>query len=290
MKRKVKFIFWGLIVIVCLSIVNLGYQAVSADQRIAEKTETDGKDNEKIASKPIDGNVDSAKKQQEIIENPLRIPILMYHYIRDYRIESDPLGSNLSVSPTFFELQIKTLVDNGYQTITMEQYLTNNFQGRVFMVTFDDGYQDAYIGFKILKKYSQKGIFYIISDRINQPGYLSDFQIKEISDSGMIIGGHTKSHPDLVNLAKNHPDSLLNELIESQQKIETILKKEVTDFCYPAGSYDNSVISALKNSGYQSAVITKRNLENFDRMSIPRIRMTNFSGEALLSIVNKYYE
>ena len=279
-----------MIVVVIVLMINLGFKTISADQQTAGKFDTEEAAGKQSAIKSTAEIGTLATEQLKIVDNPQRIPILMYHYIRDYQVESDPLGSGLSVSPAIFEQQIKTLVDSGYQTITLDQYLTNNFQGQVFIVTFDDGYQDAYLGFKILKKYSQKGVFYVISDRIDQPGYLSSSQIKEISDWGMVIGGHTKSHPDLVKHAENYPDSLSSELVESQQKIKEIIQKEVIDFCYPAGSYNDLVISALRNSGYHSAVTTQKNPENFDRMSIPRVRMTNFSGEALLNIAKKYYE
>ena len=44
------------------------------------------------------------------------VPILMYHYIRDYKNLSDPIGINLSVSPQKFKEQLDWLKNNNYQT------------------------------------------------------------------------------------------------------------------------------------------------------------------------------
>ena len=42
----------------------------------------------------------------------VRVPILMYHYVREVNKNTDPLGYNLSIDPPEFEKQLQYLKDN----------------------------------------------------------------------------------------------------------------------------------------------------------------------------------
>jgi len=89
------------------------------------------------------------------------VPILMYHYIR-VASANDDLGQKLSVTPTNFNEQMKYLKDNGYVTIKLSDVADPEKKelSRIYfekkkpiVLTFDDGYQDAYTqAFSILKK------------------------------------------------------------------------------------------------------------------------------------------
>src|SRR5438270_6431128 len=55
-------------------------------------------------------------------EKTLHIPILMYHYIRNYPDRrQDYLGYNLSVSPQDFTTQMDWLQQHGYESVTFDQ-------------------------------------------------------------------------------------------------------------------------------------------------------------------------
>ncbi|MEK7548518.1 MAG: hypothetical protein AAB499_01290, partial [Patescibacteria group bacterium] len=55
------------------------------------------------------------------------VPILMYHYIRDYRNPDDYLGIQLSVSPKAFEEQLQALKSAGYYSISLEAMATGRY-------------------------------------------------------------------------------------------------------------------------------------------------------------------
>lgn len=211
-----------------------------------------------------------------------RVPILMYHYIRTVTDPNDTLGANLSVTPDIFSKQMDYLVSNNYQTISLQQ-LRDGFLGiykidptkKPIVITFDDGYDDAYTeAYPILKKHNFIGVFYIIAEQIGQSERMTQDQIIELDKNGMIVGSHTMSHLDLTTISQNQANS---QTSDSKLKLESIVGHPILDFCYPAGKYNDDVISILESTGYKSAVTTKSGISdtNSNLFELPRIRMQN---------------
>lgn len=190
----------------------------------------------------------------------VHIPILMYHYIRTNPVASDTEGYNLSVTPNDFATQMQYLIAHGYQSISISE-LTTILKEKlipsspVVVLTFDDGYEDFYTqAFPILEKYHLKAESYVISGFVGQPNFMNWDMIRKVASSGLItIGDHTVNHLDLTTLDKENIDW---ELQASKQKIEHEIGKTVTDFCYPAGRYNDLVIQEVKTSGYTNATTT----------------------------------
>lgn len=83
--------------------------------------------------------------------------------------------------------------------------------------------------------------------------FMSWNDIRMLSKNGMDIGAHSHSH-DI--LAKLDDAQMLFELSHSKAILEEQLSKPVRAFSYPVGSkntYNDSVIEALKNNGYEIA-------------------------------------
>src|SRR5579862_7828933 len=79
----------------------------------------------------------------------LRIPVLMYHYVSTPPANADPTLLDLVVLPENFVQQMQYLKTNGFHTVTPDQVyvaLTShgNLPSNPVMLTFDDGYEDAY--------------------------------------------------------------------------------------------------------------------------------------------------
>jgi len=208
------------------------------------------------------------------LKTAIPIPVFMYHYIRDLDEPSDQIGTNLSVSKAVFASEIAKYKSESYKTITFNKYLSGKASSKSIILTFDDGYDDAYTAYNILKQNDFTGIFYIITNRIDTTGYLTSAQIKEMADSGMVIGSHTISHPDLSTTTQ---EQTLKELTLSKSKLESIIGKPVVDFCYPSGKYTSKTIEVLQNVGYKTAVTTatatKPRFTNF--FELPRIRVNH---------------
>ena len=213
------------------------------------------------------------------------VPIFMYHYIRSYVDPSDTVGENLSVSSEAFEKQIAWLKENGYETVSMDSFVhPKPLAGKPIVLTFDDGYQDAYdTAFPLLRRYGMTGTFYIITDKIGTPGYLTWDEVSEMRAAGMIFGSHTLSHPDLKTLPSG---TLKREIIASKKLLEQKLGGNVTDFCYPSGKYDDAVVAEVRRDGYKTAVTTHSgiSLVKDDPFTLKRLRITEHTDIRALLI------
>jgi biofilm PGA synthesis lipoprotein PgaB len=136
--------------------------------------------------------------------------IFSYHEIAD---KSETLDSTYAVSAVNFEVQMKWLIDTGYQFIRIDDIV--NFRKhnkplprKAVLITFDDGYQSIYSNaFPIIKKYqipiviSLVGSWLQASDKVDFDGhpidrskFLSEKEIQEMVASGLVeIGSHSYS-------------------------------------------------------------------------------------------------
>ena len=100
---------------------------------------------------------------------------------------------------------------------------------KIITTSWDDGDILDLRLVKLLDKYGIKGTFYISKNY--RPNRLSENQIVDLSQKHE-IGAHTLTHPDLRKLSEN---AELEETKGSKIWLESILNKEVSMFCYPAG-------------------------------------------------------
>ncbi len=172
------------------------------------------------------------------------------------------------------------LAENGYTTITLQELLYHLTLGwrlpeKPIILTFDDGYADAYYNaFPILQKYGFGGTFFIITDYIiyGNPNHATWEQIIEMHNAGMDIQSHSRSHPDL----RGQPETeLLWQILGSREAIEARMDKQVRFFCYPSGRYDANTIRVLQQYGYWAAVTTEYGATHSteDPFTLKRIRI-----------------
>jgi peptidoglycan/xylan/chitin deacetylase (PgdA/CDA1 family) len=193
----------------------------------------------------------------------IEVPIIMYHHVAAPPPDADAIRRDLSVSPQAFEEQLRYLVKAGYQPITLRQLVMHLQTGRPplprkpVVLTFDDGYRDNYThAYPLLKEYGFVATFFILSGPIDfgDREYMTWEQIELMSAEGMEIGDHSYSHPDL---AGQPPDFITWQILAPREVIEAHTGQEVRFFCYPAGSYDRTVIDILKSTHFWGAVGTQ---------------------------------
>jgi peptidoglycan/xylan/chitin deacetylase (PgdA/CDA1 family) len=191
------------------------------------------------------------------------IPILMYHYISEPPPDADVYRLDLSVNPDNFREQMAWLKSNGYQTISLYDlvYALNigwpPLPDRPIIITFDDGYVDNYQNaFPILQEFGFTATFFILTDVTdrNDPNYMSWDMLREMSQAGMSIEVHGREHLDMTG--RDH-DWLIFHLLGPAQTIEANLGYQPRFLSYPAGNYDELVISTAHEVGYWGAVTTR---------------------------------
>jgi peptidoglycan/xylan/chitin deacetylase (PgdA/CDA1 family) len=193
----------------------------------------------------------------------LRVPILMYHYIRVNPNPRDTLGFNLSVTPDEFRRQMDLLSERRYNPIDFDD-LRGYWNGqqalpaRPVILTFDDGYIDFYTtAYPILRQHGFKAVTYVVPGFLNGPNYMSTAQVQDLDTHGIQVGSHTVSHADLTKVS---PAQLNHQLVESRRALEQMVGHPVLDFCYPAGMYNAATAAAVQAAGYQTATTTQPGL------------------------------
>lgn len=178
-----------------------------------------------------------------------RVPVLMYHSVND-----NPVGvAQLSVRSADFESQIQYLKEKGYTAITFAELKNAKRYQKPILITFDDGYLDNYqYAYPILKKYGCKATIFLVTDYIGKPGFLSEEEIKEMSDL-ISFQSHTVSHRPLSGL---NQAELEKECADSKMIIERLTQQPAFVIAYPNGAYNKQVLSIVSRH-YSYGVTTK---------------------------------
>lgn len=181
----------------------------------------------------------------------VRLPVLTYHQIAD--LPSNPKTRDYYVSPKGFDAQMQYLSEKGYKTLNTKEFFEilksgQNPKQKSVLITFDDGNYNNYSNaFPILKKYGFVGVFYVPS---NKRG-ISNSQLREMINAGMVIEPHGKTHMLLSKITD--AGILYDEIVNSKLSIENVTGKTVYSFCYPGCEYNGAVKNMLSSNGYEMA-------------------------------------
>ena len=93
-------------------------------------------------------------------------------------------------------------------------------------------------------------------------------RLAELSDRGIEIGSHTRSHPHLRELSDAELDA---ELAESRMRIEDELRRRCRVLAYPYGEHDARVRAAARRSCYTAAFALPGEVGRPDVFAIPRV-------------------
>lgn len=223
----------------------------------------------------------------------INIPILTYHSI-------DESGSVISTSPDIFRRQMGYLSETNYNVVSLKDFVCSlvdktPISAKTVVLTFDDGFQNFYsAAFPTLAQFKFKATVFLVTDycdkyndwagnpkELPRSKLLSWQQIRELNDSGINFGSHSRSHPDL---RKMPPEQVRNEMAASKLTIEDSLGCEVTTFAYPYGSY-NTPVKKIAEETFSSACSTKLGKVRFgsDPYSLERVDTYYLSNEKIFN-------
>jgi peptidoglycan/xylan/chitin deacetylase (PgdA/CDA1 family) len=116
-------------------------------------------------------------------------------------------------------------------------------------LTFDDGNaSDHAIALPLLKARNMKAKFFVLAHRLDQPGYLSQGQVRELCAEGMQIGNHGMRHRKWAGLSAGE---LEEELIVARENLREVSQQPVAEAACPFGSYGRHVLRKLRQAGYE---------------------------------------
>lgn len=220
------------------------------------------------------------------------IPILMYHQIGDPAPRGTPYRG-LTVHPNDFRRQMNWMRRFGYQGLSMQDllpYIQGAKRGKVFGITFDDGYRNVYQNaMPILDQLGFTSTNYFVAQQLDgsnvwdhekgipASGLMSLDEIRAWAAAGHEVGSHTLSH---VHLSQVSPEIARIQISRSKTELEQALGIKISAFCYPYGDESPEVRVMVKEAGYSNATTTERGLvrPSDDLFGLPRItvaRSTN---------------
>ena len=256
------------------------------ENNIEEKTDLNHlKENE-----PSFGNINV--KTYKIGEKDIKIPILIYHAFQTPVPENDIY--KLFSTQERFEENVKTLLDNGYTFITLED-LYKYKNGKIslpqknIIITMDDGWKGCYTeAFEVLKKYKVPATIFIVEELVGTSQYFTWDEAKEMYDTGLVkIHVHGRKHIDYSNVSK---ETLISDYNHTHNKIEEVLGDKVQKImAYPAGASSKASKKYLKEAGFEIQVQTRYGTVNkssdLDLTNLGRIRGEQASGKTILKAI-----
>jgi peptidoglycan/xylan/chitin deacetylase (PgdA/CDA1 family) len=190
--------------------------------------------------------------------------------------------STLFVTPENFNRQMAYLKNKGYHVVSLDELvkgIKNNkrFKHNTVVITIDDGYEDVYkYGYSILKKYNFSATVFIIANFINnKKDFMTWDEIRNMINSNIFIGGHTKNHAYLPTIKDRN--KLWDEIAVCKKLIENKTGTSVDYFCYPTGGFTDEIKKMVKKAGYKGACTTNRGFNRFNKdvYELKRIKVTN---------------
>jgi hypothetical protein len=121
-----------------------------------------------------------------------------------------------------------------------------------FTCSVDDGHPSDMKMAELFDRHGLTASFYIpVKNREGMP-VMSAAQMRELS-ACFEIGSHTLDHCYLANIS---PPQARYQILEGKQRLENILGKSVSGFCYPGGKYRQKHIALVKQAGFSYARTT----------------------------------
>lgn len=217
----------------------------------------------------------------------MSITVLMYHHVL-------PKSGFIASSLSEFESQMKFLSQNGYKTLSSDEFLKFKkgelkLPKKSVFITFDDGWRDNYYyAYPILKRYGLNATLFLVTSWIEKASEqnalrkaefraLSHKEAKQkaISEPASLFlnwdevekmkdvfdfHSHTNGHDDAYFGNLRFED----DIFACKKIIKDRLGFDDAHLCWPRGQYDENKLQAAKQIGYKIFYTTKRGINKPD--------------------------
>lgn len=166
-----------------------------------------------------------------------------------------------------FEEQMKYLYDNGYTTISMDEYEQwrenkKDFPLKTVMITIDDGDIETYYEMMpILKKYNLKATYFMIGEKVEDTSLKYDSSQKQFLGIDLI----NKIEEEYPNLEIQSHSYGMHNRNDNVPYVMSMSKDEISDdfdkmkfldtdvYCYPYGVHNDTILEVLEEKKYRMA-------------------------------------
>ncbi len=202
--------------------------------------------------------------------------LLMYHSI-------DPSGSAVSVDASEFRLHVRWLAGGPLPVRGVPELLAPDGPTEALALTFDDALASfGTIAWPLLRDHGLPVTLFVPTthvggstrwnpERLGLPTLplMSWDAIARAAAEGVVLGAHTRTHPDLRTLSGA---ALEDEILGGAALIEERTGARVTSFAYPFGRFDAAALSVVRRRFDWACTTELRALRaREDRHLLPRV-------------------
>jgi hypothetical protein len=127
---------------------------------------------------------------------------------------------------------------------------TESWTDNPVFLTFDDGGASSVWIASELERRGWRGHFFITTDWIGKPGFLSAQAIREMHAAGHVIGSHSASHPRRISALS--PAEIAREWRHSVDVLANLTGAPVTVASVPGGFYSATVADGASAAGIRT--------------------------------------
>lgn len=219
---------------------------------------------------------DYSSKVRNLSGNATQIPVLNYHFFYDRSI-GESCGQTICLDVAKFEEQLKYLKENGWKTLSMEEfrawmYGEIELPGKSVLLTIDDGgigtgFSNGNKLIPLLEKYQSHATIFLITAWYFPPDYQSPYLDIESHTNEMHTEGYCSGVLRGAQLLCSSRDEVLNDL-----KSSIAVTGSTKAFCYPFYAYNDTAIELVRESGFQLAFAggSYKATRNSHKYAIPR--------------------
>jgi peptidoglycan/xylan/chitin deacetylase (PgdA/CDA1 family) len=203
------------------------------------------------------------------------VSVLMYHALEsaEYPAGAKDAGEQRYVLQVEqFRVQLEYLHNEGFRTFLLQELLDlEEWPDKSVVLTFDDGHESNFaLALPLLQMYAFNAEFFITTDWIGTPHFMTVEQVKALHDAGMGIGSHGLSHKFLDDM---NSSEIERELHKSKNILTGITGQKVTSFSAPGGRMRRGVADIAEDIGFRIVCTSQPGVLNQRSFfySIPRL-------------------
>ncbi|MGQ0602760.1 MAG: polysaccharide deacetylase family protein [Anaerolineales bacterium] len=187
-----------------------------------------------------------------------RVAVIEYHY------STFAMGEEVTMTPEWWQSQMQWLADDGYTTLTSEQFVdfvSGRYQplAKSVVLRFDVGESkfDDYstVVIPTLRRHNFHGLFFVLASKVDEEcdGVTACWSsLQQWQREGLIsVESHTLYHQDYTTLT---PEQIYMDAGRSKALIEQHIGQPVRGLCYPFDAVSVTAFDILKDLSYEFAV------------------------------------
>lgn len=185
----------------------------------------------------------------------MKITALMYHDVVEAgKARASGFGSAdadiYKLEYDLFREHLNAVAEVSNERVSVVNNLSETDENPL-LITFDDGGRSAYTHIAdTLEARNWRGHFFVATDFIDTPTFLSGSEIRELKKRGHIVGSHSASHP--LRMSACSAAKMREEWQTSAKKLADITGEKTIVASVPGGHFSKAVAETAAEAGIET--------------------------------------